>query len=65
MEATKRVGGMAIQHITSTLPMRKQENGLLIGLSYYKNSTVLIVLNLMQVKVIIPHQIQFLMGTWS
>jgi hypothetical protein len=63
MEVTKRVGGMAIQHITSTLLMKKLRNGTPIGSNYYKNSMVLMLLNLMQEKVIILPQIQYLMGT--
>jgi hypothetical protein len=63
MVVTKRIGGMAIQHITSTSLMKKQRNGISIGSSYYKKNMVLMVSNLIQEKVIQPPQIQYLKGT--
>jgi hypothetical protein len=59
MVVTKRVGGMAIQHITSTLLMRTQRNGISIGSSYYKKSMVLMLSNLIQEKLISLPQMQY------
>jgi hypothetical protein len=63
MGMTKRIGGMAIQLITSILLMMMQKIGLSIGLNYYRNNMVLTDLNSMQEKVISLQQIQFFLVT--